>query len=275
MPSKKSSPVDAAPPVRGRAKRPGLLRTPEQVRLAWDIPGLVAGVDEAGRGPLAGPVVAAAVILDDLNPIEGLADSKVLTAARREKLYDDIRAKALCCSVASASVEEIDQLNILQATMLAMRRAVEGLRLKPAKVLVDGNRLPPLDVLAEAIVKGDALVKAISAASILAKVQRDRLCHGLHLEYPHYGFAQHKGYGTAEHLAALQAHGACAHHRRSFAPVAQAFAMRPLATPMAALSDVPACVLEEPAPVLQIQVLEFQASDVQTPRRVRRPAARA
>ncbi|RYY89216.1 MAG: ribonuclease HII, partial [Comamonadaceae bacterium] len=138
--------------------------------------------------------------------------------------------------------------------------------------LVDGNRLPPLDVLAEAIVKGDALVKAISAASILAKVHRDRLCHGLHLEYPHYGFAQHKGYGTAEHLAALQAHGACAHHRRSFAPVAQAFAIRPLATPMAALSDVPAFVPDEAAPVLQVQVLQAQQP---SPRRVRRPAARA
>jgi len=128
----------------------------EQATLMWDTPGLLAGVDEAGRGPLAGPVVAAAVILDELNPIEGLADSKKLSAARRERLYDEIRAKALCCSIAQASVEEIDRLNILQATLLAMRRAVEGLRLKPAKVLVDGNRLPVLDVLAEAIVKGDA-----------------------------------------------------------------------------------------------------------------------
>ena len=125
----------------------------------WDTPGLIAGVDEAGRGPLAGPVVAAAVILDDLHPISGLADSKTLTARRREKLYDEIRAKALCCSIAEASVEEIDQLNILQATMLAMRRAVEGLRLKPAKVLVDGNRIPVLDMLAEAIVKGEAAIE--------------------------------------------------------------------------------------------------------------------
>jgi ribonuclease HII len=153
---------------------PKSLITAEQVALYWDAPGLMAGVDEAGRGPLAGPVVAAAVILDDLNPIKGLADSKTLTAARREKLYDEIRAKALCCSVAEASVAEIDELNILQATMLAMRRAVEGLRLKPAKVLVDGNRIPTLDVLAEAIVKGDSKVQAISAASILAKVTRDR-----------------------------------------------------------------------------------------------------
>jgi ribonuclease HII len=199
----------------------------EQTPLAWDTPGLVAGVDEAGRGPLAGPVVAAAVILDDLNPIQGLADSKKLTAPRRERLYDEIRAKALCCSIAEASVEEIDRLNILQATLLAMRRAVEGLRLKPAKALVDGNRLPTLDVLAEAIVRGDALVPAISAASILAKVHRDRLCAELHQQFPHYGFAQHKGYGTAVHLAALQAHGACVHHRRSFAPVAQAGAALP------------------------------------------------
>jgi len=187
----------------------------------WDIPGLVAGVDEAGRGPLAGPVVAAAVILDDLHPIAGLADSKKLTAARREKLYDEIRAKALCCSIAEASVEEIDQLNILQATLLAMRRAVEGLRLKPAKVLVDGNRLPVLDVLAEAIVKGDATVPAISAASILAKVHRDRWCAEYDREFPQYGFAAHKGYGTAEHLAALRQHGACPQHRKTFAPVTE------------------------------------------------------
>jgi len=193
----------------------------EQATLIWDTPGLVAGVDEAGRGPLAGPVVAAAVILDDLNPIQGLADSKKLTAARREKLYDEIRAKALCCSIAEASVEEIDQLNILQATMLAMRRAVEGLRLKPTKVLVDGNRLPVLDVLAEAIVKGDAKVPAISAASILAKVHRDRWCAQYHEQFPQYGFAAHKGYGTAEHMAALRAHGACPQHRKSFSPVAE------------------------------------------------------
>lgn len=193
----------------------------EQTALSWDIPGLVAGVDEAGRGPLMGPVVAAAVILDELNPIKGLADSKKLTALRREKLYDEIRAKALCCSIAQASVEEIDSLNILQATMLAMKRAVEGLRLKPNKVLVDGNRLPTLAILSEAIVGGDALVPAISAASILAKVHRDRWCAEFHLEYPQYGFADHKGYGTAEHLAALREHGACPQHRRSFAPVAE------------------------------------------------------
>lgn len=194
----------------------------EQATLVWDVPGLMAGVDEAGRGPLAGPVVAAAVILDDRSPIKGLADSKQLTQLKRERLYDEIRAKALCCSVAQASVEEIDQLNILQATMLAMRRAVQGLRLKPSKVLVDGNRLPPLDVLTEAIVCGDALVPSISAASILAKVTRDRLLCELHLQYPEYGFDRHKGYGTAQHMRALQMHGPLAVHRRSFAPVARA-----------------------------------------------------
>ena len=196
----------------------------EQVALYWDGPGLIAGVDEAGRGPLAGPVVAAAVILDDLHPIKGLADSKKLTPLRREKLYDEIRAKALCCSIAQASVEEIDQINILQATLLAMRRAVEGLRLKPALVLVDGNRLPVLDILAEAIVKGDSKVPAISAASILAKVTRDRWCAELDAQYPQYGFAGHKGYGTAEHLQALQIHGACPQHRKTFSPVAKVLA---------------------------------------------------
>ncbi len=193
----------------------------EQAAFSWDIPGLMAGVDEAGRGPLMGPVVAAAVILDELNPIKGLADSKKLTALKREKLYDEIRAKALCHSIALATAEEIDHLNILQATMLAMKRAVEGLRLKPNKVLVDGNRLPTIVILSEAIVGGDALVPSISAASILAKVYRDRWCAEFHLQYPQYGFADHKGYGTAEHLAALREHGACPQHRRSFAPVAE------------------------------------------------------
>ncbi len=193
----------------------------EQVSLDWHPPGLVAGVDEAGRGPLAGPVVAAAVILDDLRPIAGLDDSKKLTALRREALFDEIRAKALCFAIAEASVEEIDQLNILQATLLAMRRAVMGLRLKPVRVLVDGNQLPRLDVPSEAIVKGDALVKSISAASILAKVHRDRWCNEVHEHFPHYGFSAHKGYGTVVHMEALRVHGACIHHRRSFAPVAQ------------------------------------------------------
>ena len=192
--------------------------------MSWNVAGLVAGVDEAGRGPLAGPVFAAAVILDERNPIKGLADSKKLTALRREKLFDEIRAKALCCSIAQASVQEIDDINILQASLLAMRRAVEGLRLRPAKVLVDGNRIPVLDVLAEAIVQGDALVPAISAASILAKVQRDRWCAELDVQFPHYGFAKHKGYGTAQHLSALRELGACEQHRKTFRPVAEVLA---------------------------------------------------
>ncbi len=184
-------------------------------------PGWLAGVDEAGRGPLAGPVVAAAVILDAKKPILGLADSKKLSAHRREQLFDQICQRALCYAVAQASVQEIDRLNILQATLLAMRRAVDGLALAPAKVLVDGNRLPLLEVWARAIVKGDALVDAISAASILAKVTRDRWCLQVDRLYPQYGFATHKGYGTAAHLAALRVHGACALHRKTFRPVAE------------------------------------------------------
>ena len=196
----------------------------EQVPLDWAAPGLAAGVDEAGRGPLAGPVVAAAVILDPRQGIAGLADSKKLTARRREQLFDQIQDKALCCAIGQASVEEIDRLNILQATLLAMQRAVAGLRLVTARVLVDGNRLPRLPMLAEAIIGGDAKVPAISAASILAKVHRDRWCEQIDAEYPQYGFAAHKGYGTAEHLAALQRHGALPEHRRSFAPVREILA---------------------------------------------------
>ncbi len=191
----------------------------DQLGPGWDKPGLVAGVDEAGRGPLAGPVFAAAVILDDLRPIRGLTDSKAISPRKRERLADEIRAHALCCSVASASVEEIDRLNVLQASLLAMRRAVEGLRLVPHRVVVDGNRTPLLAMSVAAIVKGDAKVAAISAASILAKVERDRLCDALHRQYPDYGFASHKGYPTPEHLSALSRHGPCAAHRRSFAPV--------------------------------------------------------
>ncbi|MDO5290025.1 MAG: ribonuclease HII [Pseudomonadota bacterium] len=194
----------------------------EQAPLDWATPGLLAGVDEAGRGPLAGPVVAAAVILDPRRPIDGLADSKKLSPARREQLFAQICDRALCCAIGQASVQEIDRLNILQATLLAMQRAVAGLRLPPARVLVDGNRLPQLPMLAEAVVGGDAKVPAISAASILAKVHRDRWCQEVDAELPQYGFARHKGYGTAAHLAALRAHGPSAHHRRSFAPVAQA-----------------------------------------------------
>ncbi|PZP36453.1 MAG: ribonuclease HII [Roseateles depolymerans] len=192
---------------------------PEQVALDWTPQGLLAGVDEAGRGPLAGPVVAAAVILDELQPIAGLADSKVLSPARRARLFDEIRAKALCFCIAEASAAEIDEINILNATLLAMQRAVAGLRLKPALVQVDGNRLPRLSVPAEAIVKGDAKVAAISAASILAKVTRDLQCERMHEAHPQYGFATHKGYPTPEHLAALREHGASPWHRRSFAPV--------------------------------------------------------
>jgi ribonuclease HII len=193
----------------------------KQKSLDWDLPGLVAGVDEAGRGPLAGPVFAAAVILDDLLPIKGLADSKKLTPKKREHLYDIIKAQALCFCVATASVEEIDRLNILQATLLAMQRAVKGLRLKPSKVLVDGNRLPVLAIRAEAIVKGDSKVASISAASILAKVERDRWCVEVDAQFPNYGFLTHKGYGTQVHLRALQEYGPCVLHRRSFAPVAK------------------------------------------------------
>ena len=191
----------------------------QQIALLWDPPGLVVGVDEAGRGPLAGPVVAAAVILDDLNPIMGLNDSKKLTPRRREQLFIEIKAKALCFSIAQASVQEIDDVNILQATMLAMQRAVAGLRLKPVKALIDGNRIPKLDVMAEAIVQGDAHVNCIAAASILAKVTRDHYMCELHDQFPQYGFAGHKGYGTAAHIHALRTHGACEHHRRSFSPV--------------------------------------------------------
>jgi ribonuclease HII len=219
MPSPKS--LKAAVKKPAAARPAAQIVVPQQLDLLWPAAtaGLLAGVDEAGRGPLAGPVVAAAVILDDEQPIKGLADSKKLTARARERLYDEIRAKALCCCIAEATVEEIDDINILQATMLAMRRAVEGLRLKPAMVQVDGNRIPVLSVPAQAIVRGDDLVQAISAASILAKVHRDRLCARLHEVYPHYGFDSHKGYGTVAHLDAIRQHGVTPVHRRSFAPV--------------------------------------------------------
>ncbi len=227
MPSHKFSKVDLLDDVPTAATTPRksgrLVSCPlismQQHGLQWGITGLIAGVDEAGRGPLAGPVMAAAVILDDMKPILGLADSKKLTALRRERLFDEIRAKSLCCAVAQASVQEIEELNILQATLLAMRRAVEGLRLSPKLVLVDGNRLPLLPMRAQAIVKGDSLVAAISAASILAKVTRDRWCLEYDGQFPQYGFAKHKGYGTAQHLASLLQYGACPEHRKTFAPV--------------------------------------------------------
>ncbi|MEI2780044.1 MAG: ribonuclease HII [Candidatus Competibacter sp.] len=181
---------------------------------------LIAGVDEAGRGPLAGPVTAAAVILDPARPIAGLADSKKLSPARRERLAEEIRAKSLAWALGRADIAEIDRLNILQAALLAMQRAVAALSVAPDKVLVDGNRCPKLVCPCAAIVKGDASVPAISAASILAKVARDAELRELHDRYPQYDFARHKGYPTAAHLAALRRHGPCPEHRRSFAPVA-------------------------------------------------------
>lgn len=180
---------------------------------------MICGVDEAGRGPLAGPVVAGAVILDPARPIVGLADSKKLSAKRREQLAAQIRVEALAWCVAEASVAEIDEINILQATLLAMQRAVAGLSVTPGEVLIDGNRCPVLAVPAHAIIGGDATVAEISAASILAKTVRDAGMIDLHARFPAYGFDRHKGYGTAAHLAALQCHGPCPEHRRSFAPV--------------------------------------------------------
>lgn len=184
----------------------------------------ICGVDEAGRGPLAGPVCAGAVILDPARPIAGLADSKKLSEKRRDALAVEIKEKALAWAVAYASVEEIDRLNILQATLLAMQRAVAGLSLRPTEILVDGNRLPSFDLPARAIVGGDATVAAISAASILAKTARDAEMLRLHLTAPAYGLDRHKGYGTAAHLEALRVHGAAAFHRRSFAPVREVLA---------------------------------------------------
>jgi len=180
---------------------------------------IVAGVDEAGRGPLAGPVFAAAVILDPMRPIAGLADSKVLSESKRDSLYIAIKEAALSWSIAEASVEEIDGLNILQATLLAMQRAVNGLNVRPDEVLVDGNRLPKLPMPAQAIVKGDSKVQAISAASILAKVERDRLMSGYYEQYPDFSFHVHKGYGTRQHLDEIERFGFLDIHRKTFNPV--------------------------------------------------------
>ena len=180
---------------------------------------LVAGVDEAGRGPLAGPVIAAAVILDEAERITGLADSKTLSEQRREKLAQVIRDKALDCSIGRADHLEIDRLNILNASLLAMQRAIHGLNMEPARVLVDGNRCPDIDYPVTAIIKGDRTEACISAASILAKVSRDREMRELDRKYPGYGFARHKGYPTREHVLALSENGPCPIHRRSFAPV--------------------------------------------------------
>ena len=188
------------------------------MELHWGPLGL-CGVDEAGRGPLAGPVVAAAVMLDPDRRIEGLRDSKKLSATARERLADEIRKHAFAWCVAEASVAEIDQLNILHATMLAMQRAVDGLERAPDEVWVDGNRCPKWSWRSQAVVKGDDKVASIAAASILAKTARDQFMCKLHEDYPAYGFDRHMGYGTAIHLAALKAHGACPQHRRSFGPV--------------------------------------------------------
>lgn len=183
--------------------------------------GMVCGIDEAGRGPLAGPVVAAAVILDPARPIAGLNDSKKLSEKRREALAGEIREKALAWAVAEASVEEIDRLNILHATFLAMQRAVAMLSVAPERAMVDGNRCPKLPIPVEAVVKGDGKIASIAAASILAKTVRDAGMLALHAAYPQYGFDRHMGYPTAAHFAALEAHGASPVHRRSFAPVAK------------------------------------------------------
>ena len=207
-----------------------IVRTPRR-RASDDVQGgfdftrpdeIVCGVDEAGRGPLAGPVVAAAVILDPAQPIDRLDDSKALSAKKRDALYELIVARSRAYCVASASVDEFDTLNILHATMLAMKRAVEGLHLAPTLAKIDGNRCPTLSIRSEAIVSGDLLVPCISAASILAKVTRDRMLLELHQTFPMYGFDAHSGYGTPQHLTALREHGPCEHHRRSFAPVREA-----------------------------------------------------
>lgn len=187
---------------------------------------LLAGVDEVGRGPLAGDVVTAAVILNPACPIQGLSDSKKLSEKRREQLAEEIREKALCWHIARASVDEIDAYNILQATMMAMVRAVDGLTVKPEYVAVDGNRMPPWGYSAETVIKGDSLVPAISAASILAKVCRDAEMRQFEEQYPGYGFAAHKGYGTRQHREAIAHLGPCAIHRRSFEPVRGMLAAR-------------------------------------------------
>lgn len=187
-----------------------------------EINGLLAGVDEAGRGPLAGNVVAAAVILNNDDPVSGLADSKKLTAKRRQQLAIEIRKRAVAWSIVSVGPEEIDHINILQATMLAMKKAVECLGIKPDHVFIDGNRCPELACPATAIIKGDDRVAEISAASILAKVERDAQMQLLHNEFPDYGFDQHKGYPTRAHIQALAEFGPCPQHRRSYGPVKQA-----------------------------------------------------
>lgn len=193
----------------------------EALQLFDTADGLVCGIDEAGRGPLAGSVVAAAVILDPARPIAGLNDSKKLSEKKREALAQQIKESALAWSIAEATAAEIDQINILQATFLAMQRAVAGLNPAATRAVVDGNRCPKLPIPVEAVVKGDGKIAAIAAASILAKTHRDAQLRELDREYPQYGFAKHMGYPTAAHFAALKAHGPCPAHRRSFAPVAE------------------------------------------------------
>jgi ribonuclease HII len=218
------------PPIYGQVLNPEAAILMKQLPFDWAMADRIceqhAGVDEAGRGPLAGPVFAAAVILDPARPIAGLKDSKVLSALQREKLFEQICAHALSFSIAEASALEIDQINILNATLLAMQRAVQNLFHQPALALVDGNQAPKLVMPVQTVVKGDALFPAISAASILAKVSRDRWCQELHERYPLYNFAQHKGYPTAAHIAALQRLGPCPEHRRSFTPVKKVCADR-------------------------------------------------
>ncbi len=179
----------------------------------------LAGVDEAGRGPLAGPVVSAAVILDSPPQIQHLADSKKLSASRREEIFEEIKRKAIAIGIGQANSREIDELNILHATLLSMKRAIEDLLIKPNRVLCDGNCVPEVDIPISSIIKGDSKIPCISAASIIAKVTRDRIMHDLHLLYPHYGFDRHKGYPTTKHRLALKRYGPITEHRRTFSPV--------------------------------------------------------
>lgn len=241
------APAVKKPPSQAAIKLAARRKAARQAGLLFESPDdVICGVDEAGRGPLAGPVVAAAVILDPARPIRGLDDSKVLTAQAREALYERIVERSLAWCVASASVEEIDTLNILHATMLAMRRAVEGLSIVPTLAKIDGNRCPVMPVRSEAVIGGDALVPSISAASIIAKVTRDRMLVDLHQHHPHYGFDAHAGYGTPQHLEALRVHGPCEHHRRSFAPVRDAYALHGIVlTGAATVAGAAAAGLEE------------------------------
>ena len=211
-----------------------MTKTQQVLDLNFVMPqGLIAGVDEVGRGPLAGAVIAAAVILDPQKPIDGLNDSKKLSEKRREQLFDEIKIKALSWALGRAEVEEIDQINILQASLRAMERAVAGLIIKPDMALVDGNKLPNLSCPAEAVIKGDSRVAAIAAASIIAKVTRDREMCELDVLYPGYGLAQHKGYPTKLHLAALESQGITPIHRRSYAPVQKIIGKRAIMADLA------------------------------------------